>query len=383
MSVRTRFAIASGAAGALGALAVATARTSRDVGEQIGGTPEGARLARMERSAQWWDGRFHNRDRGASAGPGSDAASARDAARRFLTDRALREPPGPVPLRSEALRLAPDGVRFAWLGHASVLLSLAAEHLLFDPVWSERCSPSAHVGPRRMHPVPFELSALPGLAAVVISHDHYDHLDMATVQELARLQDCPFVVPLGIGAHLERWGVDAARIVELDWSESASVGSDGAVRLTAVSSQHFSGRGIRRNPTLWASWVASSSAGSVYFSGDTGYFDGFGTIGAEHGPFDAAFMAVGMYDPAWRPVHLDPEEAVRATLELGARLAVPIHWCTFALAPHAWSEPPERFVAAAEEAGVAYVIPEVGEAVDAAGVRAPSNGARPWWRAAP
>ena len=380
MTLRSRLAIATGAAGALGALAVATARTSRDVSEQIGGVPDGARLARMERSRQWWDGRFHNRDHAASAGPGSDAASARDAARRFLTDRALREPPVPVPMRTDALRLPPHGVQFSWLGHASMLLSLGGEHLLFDPVWSERCSPSAHVGPRRMHPVPFDLSDLPPLAAVVISHDHYDHLDMPTMQALSRTQDCRFVVPLGIGAHLERWGVDLDRIVELDWSESTRVGS---VELTAVSSQHFSGRGIRRNPTLWASWVASSPAGSVYFSGDTGYFDGFREIGAEYGPFDAAFMAVGMYDPAWRPVHLDPEEAVQATVELGARVAVPIHWCTFALAPHPWAEPPERFVAAAEEAGLAYVIPEVGEAVDAAAVLdGPLADDRPWWRPA-
>ena len=135
-------------------------------------------------------------------------------------------------------------------------------------------------------------------------------------------------------------------------------------------------RSVRRNPTLWASWVVRSPAGSVSFSGATGYCDGFTALGAEHGPFDAAFMAVGMYDPAWRPMHLDPEEAVQAALELGARLAVPIHWCTFALAPHAWSDPPERFVAAAEEAGLAYVMPEVGEAVDVLAPR-PSTG---WWR---
>ncbi|MCA1782700.1 MAG: MBL fold metallo-hydrolase [Dermatophilaceae bacterium] len=378
MSTRTRFAIASGAAGALGALAVATSRTSRDVGEQMGGVAEGARLARMQRSAQWRDGRFHNLDRSAAGMTGPDAATARDAAKRFVSTRALREPPFPVPLRSEALRLPSHGVQFAWLGHASVLVSLGGEHVLFDPVWSERCSPSVHVGPRRMHAVPFDLSALPPLAAVVISHDHYDHLDMPTIQALDRLQHCRFVVPLGIGAHLERWGVDESRILELDWSESTSVGS---VELTAVSSQHFSGRGIRRNPTLWASWVAASPAGSVYFSGDTGYFDGFERIGRDFGPFDAAFMAVGMYDPAWRPVHLDPEEAVQATAELGARLAVPIHWCTFALAPHAWSEPPERFVAAAERASVAYVIPEVGQAVDAAVAPSdPGTGVRPWWR---
>jgi L-ascorbate metabolism protein UlaG (beta-lactamase superfamily) len=377
MSTRARFAIATGAATALGALAVTAARTSRDVGEQIGGMPEGDRLARIRRSPHWWDDRFHNLSRTLVGTPGSDAATTRDAARRFLTDRSLREPSGPVPLRAEALSLGPTGVRFSWLGHASVLVALGGEHVLFDPVWSERCSPSPHVGPRRMHPTPFALAALPRLAAVVISHDHYDHLDMATIRSLTALQDCPFVVPLGVGAHLERWGVPDSRIVELDWDESTQVG---AVELTAVTSQHFSGRGVRRNPTLWSSWVASAPAGSVYFSGDTGYFDGFTAIGAMHGPFDAAFMAIGMYDPAWRAMHLDPEEAVRAGLELGARLAVPIHWCTFALAPHAWAEPPERFVSAAREAGLAYVVPEVGEAVDAGGPPDPSR--PPWWHPA-
>ena len=372
MSTRTRFAIATGAASALGALAVAATRTGRDVGEQIGGVPDGARLARMRRSPNWWDGRFHNLDP-VMGMVSSDAATSKEVAKRVLTDRDRREPQRPVPLRTEGLDLPDQGAHCSWLGHASVLVALGGERVLFDPVWSDRCSPSSHVGPRRMHPVPFALESLPPLAAVVISHDHYDHLDMATIQTLDRLQRCPFVVPLGIGAHLERWGVGAERIIELDWSESTTLGT---LTLTAVASQHFSGRGVRRNPTLWASWVVRSPAGSVYFSGDTGYFDGFTALGAEHGPFDAAFMAVGMYDPAWRPMHLDPEEAVQAALELGARLAVPIHWCTFALAPHAWSDPPERFVAAAEEAGLAYVMPEVGEAVDVLTPR-PSTG---WWR---
>lgn len=375
MSRRMRFGVAAGAAGALGALAVAATRTSRDVNQQIGGVPMGARLARMKQSAQWRDGRFVNQDLSAGSLPTSDPVSTRDAVRRLVTERELRAPAVDIPVRTGPVDLPADGVQFAWLGHASILLSLGGERVLFDPVWSDRCSPSAHVGPRRLHGLPFELAGLPRISAVVISHDHYDHLDMATIQTIARLQpECRFVVPLGIGAHLERWGVDPSRIDDLDWSESVTAGS---IELTAVASQHFSGRGLKRNTTLWASWVARSAAGSVYFSGDTGYFDGFERIAANYGPFDVAFMAIGMYDPAWRPMHLDPEEAVQATVELGAPLAVPIHWCTFALAPHAWSDPPERFIAAAEEAGVSYVIPEVGEVVDVAD---PAAAGPPWWR---
>lgn len=374
MSTRTRFAIATGAAGALGALAVAAGRTGRDVGVQIGGIPDGARLARMQRSAQWREGRFRNRDRRAGDAPAADSIGARDVARRFLLERSQRSPSVEVPVRADGVALPQDGLHFTWTGHASVLTSMDGEHLLFDPVWSERCSPSAHVGPRRLHALPCDLEDLPAISAVVISHDHYDHLDMATIRSLHELQPhCEFVVPLGVGAHLERWGLASSQIVELDWDEKHHVGS---IELTPVASQHFSGRGLHRNNTLWASWVARSPAGSVYFSGDTGYFSGFEEIRDAFGPFDVAFMAIGMYDPAWVAMHLNPEEAVQAACELGASLAAPIHWCTFALAPHAWSEPPERFVVAAEEAGLAYVIPEVGQAVSASEPPPPVS----WWR---
>lgn len=373
MSKSARVAIATGAASALGALAVAATRTGRGVSEEIGGQATGARLARMEASAQWSGGRFHNVNRAVVAGPDADAATTRDTMRRLVAGRALRQPAVEIPTTPAGAVLPSEGVAMSWLGHASALVSLGGELVLFDPVWSERCSPSQYVGPRRLHPVPFALAALPTIAAVVISHDHYDHLDMGTIKELIGLQSCPFVVPLGVGAHLERWGVPADRIVELNWGERHTVGT---VDLTAVAAQHFSGRGVRRDGTLWASWVASSPAGRVYFSGDTGYFDGFAQIGAEYGPFDLGLMAVGMYDPAWRAIHLDPEEAVTASMELGVRLAAPIHWCTFVLAPHPWAEPVERFLAAAEGAGLAVTVPTVGMPVDAA---VPPD-IDPWWR---
>ena len=199
--------------------------------------------------------------------------------------------------------------------------------------------------------------------AVVISHDHYDHLDMATIQALAATTDAVFLVPLGVGAHLDVWGVPGARVVECDWGEGHEVGG---VRVTAVESQHFSGRGLRRDGTLWASWVFPAPGGRVFFSGDTGYFDGYPGIGAEHGPFDVSLMAVGAYDPAWRDIHLDPEEAVRATVELGGGLLLPIHWCTFVLAPHPWAEPVERLLVAAASEGVPVVVPRVGDRVDVA-----------------
>lgn len=341
----------------------------------MGATPSGARLTRMQNSPQWAGERFRNANPSVAGGPEGDAATQRDAVRRLVTGRALRQPPVPIPTSRTGAILPTEGVWMSWLGHASALVSLGGSLILLDPVWSERCSPSQFVGPQRLHPVPFALGELPTISAVVISHDHYDHLDMATIKELVALQDCPFVVPLGIGAHLERWGVPARRIVELDWTESYAVDD---VTLTAVAAQHFSGRGLRRDGTLWASWVLESDAGKVYFSGDTGYFSGFSEIGSAHGPFDVALMAVGMYDPAWRSIHLDPEEAVTAAEELGARLAVPIHWCTFSLAPHPWAEPVERFLKAASGTSLGVAVPTVGQPVD---VGAPPE-LNPWWRAA-
>ncbi|MFD0349666.1 MBL fold metallo-hydrolase [Kitasatospora aburaviensis] len=191
--------------------------------------------------------------------------------------------------------------------------------------------PSAHVGPKRLHPVPVELEELPQVDAVLISHDHYDHLDMATVKRLVRSQSAPFAVPLGIGSHLRRWGVPEHRIIELDWDETCTLG-ELAVTLTAA--HHFSGRGLTRNTTLWGSWVIAGPTRRVFYTGDSGYFEGYARIGAEHGPFDAALVQIGAYDTAWADIHMTPEDAVRAHRELGAGLLVPVHWCTFNLAPH-------------------------------------------------
>ncbi len=361
-----RLAVAAGAASALGALAVA----GREVNQAVGGRPDGARLERMQRSPQYRAGAFHNSRRRTSVMP----TSQRDVLRRFREGAALRHPAAPIPVVSANRPPAPTGLHVTWFGHASALVELDGVRLLLDPVWGERCSPSRHVGPRRLHAVPLALDRLGGVDAVVISHDHYDHLDMDTVRALAASTDALFVVPLGVGAHLEAWGVPPARYVECDWGESADVRG---VRVSAVEAQHFSGRGLRRDGTLWASWVLAGPGGRVFFSGDTGYFDGYRGIGAEHGPFDVSLMAVGAYDPAWRDIHLDPEEAVQAGLELRGGLLLPIHWGTFVLAPHPWAEPVERLLVAAESGGVPVAVPRVGDRVD---VSTPPP-LEPWWEA--
>jgi L-ascorbate metabolism protein UlaG (beta-lactamase superfamily) len=243
---------------------------------------------------------------------------------------------------------------------------------LIDPIWSERCSPSQSVGPRRTHEPPVALSDLPRLDAILISHDHYDHLDMATVEELVRIQDAPFVVPLGVGAHLDAWGVPAGRIVELDWRDEYAVNG---VTLTCTAARHFSGRGLQRDGTLWASWVVAGPTRRLFYTGDSGYFDGYAEIGEHYGPFDATLIQIGAYGDAWPHIHMFPEEGVTAHVDLRGGLMIPVHWATFNLAFHAWSEPVERVWLDAKAHGVRLAVPRPGERVDV-DAPAPVDG---WW----
>jgi L-ascorbate metabolism protein UlaG (beta-lactamase superfamily) len=236
-----------------------------------------------------------------------------------------------------------------------------------------------------MHPPPLQLEALPAVDAIVISHDHYDHLDIDTVVALARTQRSPFFVPLGVGAHLRDWGIPDHRIVELDWGESGSVDD---LTLVCTPARHFSGRFLSRNTTLWASWVFAGPEHRVYFGGDTGYTRSFADIGSEHGPFDLTLMPVGAYNTLWPDIHMNPEDAVRAHLDVsgpGRGLLVPIHWCTFRLAPHPWAEPVERLLEAAGTQDVAVAVPKPGQRIDPSDAAAASSatghtGFDRWWR---
>jgi L-ascorbate metabolism protein UlaG (beta-lactamase superfamily) len=333
------------------------ARAAWGVPAAMGAAPKGARAERVRRSPQFRDGAFHN-THSSHVVPAGDMP---ELALRFIRSRERRKPVTPIPLVSTARYESAEGLHITWYGHASALVEIEGSRVLFDPVWSDRVSPSAQVGPKRLHPVPIPLERLPQLDAIVISHDHYDHLDLPTVQTLLRTQTAPFLVPLGIGAHLERWQVPAERIVELDWEESAEVG---ALRLTATEAQHFSGRGFSRDGTLWASWVVAGPNRRVFYTGDTGYFDGFVGIGEKYGPFDAALVQIGAYDPMWPDIHMTPEEGVATHLDVQAHVLIPVHWATFTLALHSWSEPVDRLWAEAKAQGVTLAVPRPGERVD-------------------
>lgn len=283
-------------------------------------------------------------------------------------------PAKPVPvlaLTRAQLLAAPDHSVFR-LGHSTVLLKLRGEFWLTDPVFSERASPVQWAGPRRFHAPPISIDELPPIKGVVLSHNHYDHLDHAAVLQLAGKTE-HFLAPLGVGDQLIAWGVDAAKVQQLDWWQSTVV--DG-VRFVATPSQHFSGRGLGdRDKTLWASWTILDGDTRVFFSGDSGYFDGFKAIGDKYGPFDLTLMETGAYNAQWPHVHMQPEETLQAHLELRGRWLLPIHNGTFDLAMHNWHEPFDRITALAAKKNVAITTPRMGEALN---VDAPHTGSA-WW----
>lgn len=227
-----------------------------------------------------------------------------------------------------------------WVGHATLLVQIEGVNFLTDPIWSERCSPVSFAGPKRFVKPGIEFDALPRIDFVLISHDHYDHLDAATIKNLAKL-GVRFFVPIGVGQHLADWGID--QLTELDWWEEARFGG---LTITCTPAQHFSGRTpFDRNRTLWSGWAVTGEHTNVFFAGDTGYFPGFAEIGKRLGPFDLAALPIGAYNYeliTWRMVHLNPEDAIRAFLDLGAEHFVPIHWGTFRLAFHPDHEPAQR-----------------------------------------
>jgi len=333
--------------------------------------PAAADEAPYADSPQWRAGKFRN------AAPRHALGALKTAAVmwRFLFGKpASTVPARPIPVQalSQAELLAAPDMSLWRLGHSTVLMKLGQQFWLTDPVFAERASPFTFMGPKRFHAPPLRIEDLPEITGVLLSHDHYDHLDRAAIEQLAP-KVAHFVTPLGVGDRLIAWGVPTAKVQQLDWWQETQVQG---LRLVATPAQHFSGRSLKDgNSTLWASWVLIQDDVRVFFSGDTGYFKGFKTIGERFGPFDLSLMETGAYNADWPDVHMQPEQSLQAHLDVRARHLMPIHNGTFDLALHPWHEPFDRIAGLARNAGVPLVAPQMGERLD---LRAPAL-SQGWW----
>ena len=321
----------------------------------FGGRYSGRRLERMQHSAEFIEGRFQDV-------PPQNNDPSWSKTRKLYGQGQIRKPQFEIPvikLDPRTLNLpASKGLKTIWFGHSSVLLEIEGVRIMTDPVLTDVISPVPFLyGIKRMHPPPIPLQDLSHIDAVLISHDHYDHLDMATVKHLAA-QGTHFYVGLGVGAHLERWGVPNGQIHEMDWWESLPFKG---LTINCTPARHYSGRKWMNNPTLWASWVIKGADHTVYYSGDTGYANHFREIHKRFGDMDLTLMKVGAYGETWLDIHMDPESAIKAQQDLGGKVLLPVHWATFDLSYHAWDEPILRTLAAARANGVDVITPRIGE----------------------
>ena len=254
-----------------------------------------------------------------------------------------------------------DSTRMIWFGHSTFLLQMNGKNILIDPMFGDVPAPHPMLGGKRFSSeLPIEIEKLPKIDAVILSHDHYDHLDYGSILKLKDKVN-HFYTPLGVGIHLLEWGISQQDITELDWWQESTFG-DLVFRCTPA--QHFSGRGVndRRN-TLWASWIIQSDTEKIFFSGDSGYGPHFKEIGDKYGPFDFAMMECGQYNEMWKEIHMMPEETAQAGLDVRAKFIMPIHWGAFKLAMHSWTDPVERIITKASELDIPVLVPKIGESI--------------------
>ncbi len=316
------------------------------------------RLERMKRSRNFESGHFVNEDPTSTVDFNEIWSPLKDQVVPVKRSRPSKALPS-VAVDAATLDTS-SGLKAVWLGHSTILVRIDSVTLLFDPVFDEYTK-HAMGESRRFQPTSLSRDSLPTIDAVVISHDHFDHLERTTVEYLAS-KGVTFFVPLGVGAILEEWGAPNSQIVELDWGESARFHS---LEIICTPARHFSGRNFSNvNRTLWSTWAIIGPTRRLFFGGDTGYSDRFKDIGKRYGPFDLTLLPIGAYDDAWKDIHLCPEEAAIVQLTLKGKMLFPIHWGTFDLAAHPWSEPIERLVKAAEAEGVDMMAPRLGEVVD-------------------
>lgn len=327
----------------------------------FGSRGDSARREKIQKSPEWHDGHFEN--------PQPLRNSFSGVIKALFDASPLTAPKTALPVVTPdpaSFNIAPtSGLRVTWFGHSATLVEIDGFRIVTDPSFSERVSPFSFMGPKRWYPPPLPVDKFPELDAVVISHDHYDHMDMPSIVALNE-RKVLFIVPMGLGANLAYWGVPEERIVELDWWQEKTLTRGGlSLRIAMTPARHASGRYmVDNNKKLWAGYALIGAKSRVYFSGDTGLFPAMKEIGAKYGPFDLTMIEVGQYNKAWPDWHIGPEQAVKAHQWVKGRIMLPVHWGVFVLAMHSWTEPVERATKEAERLKVPMVTPRPGESFE-------------------
>ncbi len=330
---------------------------------QFGARAEGERMEQILSSPNYRDGKFQNLVPTQMSGENTSMFGNMI---KFIKGGENREPNAPLQTAKfdkNTFLNSNTQISYTWFGHSTVLININGKIILTDPVFSKAASPVSFFGAKRFkYTNQFKVEQLPDLDAVLISHDHYDHLDYKTILKLKDKVKL-FYVPLGVGAHLKHWGVDEGKIVELDWWDEIEF--DQYLKFIATPSRHFSGRaGVDKDCTLWCSWVIKTDTSSIYFSGDSGYEKHFKQIGEKYGPFDLTMVECGQYNEGWPYIHMMPEQSVQAHIDLNGKVMMPIHWGKFNLSLHSWTEPIERASKEAQRLGVELISPLPGEIVE-------------------
>ena len=341
---------------------------------QFGGSPNGS-AQRIEKSPNFKNGKFRNLG---NVKMDMSFGKFKSMWKAFRNQQPNTTPENPLQIDKidiESMHQYDGPTRLFWIGHSSFILQTHAKIILIDPVFGHNPSPIAFMGPKRFNTnLPVEIKDLPQIDAIIISHDHYDHLDLYSIKNL-KDKTRRFIVPLGVKGHLVKWGVEENRIEELDWwQETVFEG----LELACTPAQHFSGRGkwfADRESTLWCSWVIKTETENIFFSGDSGYGAHFKTIGEKYGPFDFAMIECGQYNKLWEEIHMMPEQSVQAGVDIQARLVMPIHWSAFKLAMHVWTDPVNRFTIKAKALNQPYIVPKIGQSIQPAG----KNNQIVWW----
>lgn len=339
---------------------------------EFGKAATGDRLSRIQQSPNYKDGKFHNQSYTPDLAPD---VSMYQVLNDTLFNRSKRNRPGGrLPSqKTDILRLDPETDVLIWFGHSSYFMQIDGKKILVDPVFCGNASPFSFMVKNFQGSDVYTVEDIPAIDYLFITHDHWDHLDWETMKKL-NLKIGKVITSLGTGAHMEDWGFDIDRIIEKDWNEQADLG--GGFRITATPARHFSGRGFKRNQSVWASFVLQTPTKKIFIGGDSGYDTHFVRIGQEHGPFDLALLECGQYNNAWRFIHMMPEQTVQAAIDLKAKTLMPVHWGKFALALHAWDEPIERVTKEAYRLNVPIIHPMIGQEVNLNETGATTQ----WWK---